>query len=93
MTTEILRNTLLQKNIDKKEGSSNVPLQFEMDFENELAAVVFDEIHYINDKDRGKIWEETIMLIPSHIQLIMLSATIDKSEIFANWIEDVKTTD
>lgn len=93
MTTEILRNTLLQKNIDKKEGSSNVPLQFEMDFENELAAVVFDEIHYINDKDRGKIWEETIMFIPSHIQLIMLSATIDKSETFAKWIEDVKITE
>ena len=93
MTTEILRNTLLQKNIDKKEESSNVPLQFEMDFENELAAVVFDEIHYINDKDRGKIWEETIMFIPSHIQLIMLSATIDKSETFAKWIEDVKITE
>tara|TARA_B100001059_G_C17815673_1_gene575059 strand:+ start:105 stop:2594 length:2490 start_codon:yes stop_codon:yes gene_type:complete len=93
MTTEILRNTLLQKNIVKTEQSNNVSLQFEMDFDNELAAVVFDEIHYINDKDRGKIWEETIMLIPSHIQLIMLSATIDKSEIFAKWIEDVKTTE
>ena len=93
MTTEILRNTLLQQNINKNNTSEKVSLQFEMDFENELAAVVFDEIHYINDKDRGKIWEETIMLIPSHIQLIMLSATIDKSEIFAQWIEDVKTTE
>ena len=93
MTTEILRNTLLQKNVDKKNDSNNVSLQFEMDFENELAAVVFDEIHYINDKDRGKIWEESIMFIPSHIQLIMLSATIDKSETFAKWIEDVKITD
>ena len=93
MTTEILRNTLLQKNVDKKDDSNNVSLQFEMDFENELAAVVFDEIHYINDKDRGKIWEESIMFIPSHIQLIMLSATIDKSETFAKWIEDVKITD
>ena len=93
MTTEILRNTLLQKNVDKNNDSNNVSLQFEMDFENELAAVVFDEIHYINDKDRGKIWEESIMFIPSHIQLIMLSATIDKSETFAKWIEDVKITD
>ncbi len=92
MTTEILRNTLLQKNVDKTSKSANVSLQFEMDFENELAAVVFDEIHYINDKDRGKIWEETIMFMPSHIQLIMLSATIDKSESFANWIENVKIT-
>jgi superfamily II RNA helicase len=90
MTTEILRNTLLQKTVDNNVDTNSVPLQFEMDFQNELAAVVFDEIHYINDLDRGKIWEETIMFLPSHIQLIMLSATIDKSEIFAQWIEDVK---
>ena len=48
MTTEILRNTLLQKTIDTP---SNVPLQFEMNFQNELGAVVFDEVHYINDLD------------------------------------------
>ena len=93
MTTEILRNTLLQKTIDDQVDTKMVPMQFEMDFQNELAAVVFDEIHYINDLDRGKVWEETIMFLPSHIQLIMLSATIDKSEIFAQWIEDVKTTE
>ena len=95
MTTEILRNTLLQKTNDNAQinNSSNIPLQFEMDFKNELGAVVFDEIHYINDLDRGKVWEETIMLLPSHVQFIMLSATIDKPEIFAKWIEDVKTTE
>ena len=93
MTTEILRNTLLQKTVDNQVDTKSVPLQFEMDFQNELAAVVFDEIHYINDLDRGKVWEETIMFLPSHVQLIMLSATIDKSEIFAQWIEDVKTNE
>ena len=93
MTTEILRNTLLQKTIDNQVDTNSVPLQFEMDFQNELAAVVFDEIHYINDMDRGKVWEETIMFLPNHVQMIMLSATIDKSEIFAKWIEDVKTND
>jgi antiviral helicase SKI2 len=87
MTTEILRNTLLQKKTD----NSNVPLQFEMDFHNELAAVVFDEVHYINDADRGKVWEETIMFLPNHVQLVMLSATIDKPEEFAKWIEEVKS--
>ena len=93
MTTEILRNTLLQKTVDGQVENTSVPLQFEMDFQNELAAVVFDEIHYINDLDRGKVWEETIMFLPNHVQMIMLSATIDKSEIFAQWIEDVKTTE
>jgi len=87
MTTEILRNTLLQKKIN----NDNIPLQFEMNFENELACVVFDEVHYINDVDRGKVWEETIMLLPNHVQLVMLSATIDKPTNFANWIENVKT--
>ena len=86
MTTEILRNTLLQKKIN----SQKEILQFDMDFENELACVVFDEIHYINDEDRGKIWEESIMLMPEHVQLIMLSATIDQPEKFANWIETTK---
>jgi superfamily II RNA helicase len=89
MTTEILRNSLLQKNTDNK----NISLQFEMDFNEELGAVIFDEVHYINDADRGKVWEETIMFLPNHIQLIMLSATIDKPTNFANWIETVKSDD
>ena len=88
MTTEILRNTLLSK----QNQNDSIPLQFEMDFKNELACVVFDEIHYINDQDRGKIWEETIMLLPEHIQMVMLSATIDKPEMFAKWIEETKNS-
>jgi len=93
MTTEILRNTLLQKTVDGQVDCTTIPLQFEMNFQSELAAVVFDEIHYINDQDRGKVWEETIMFLPNHVQMIMLSATIDKSDIFAQWIEDVKTNE
>lgn len=87
MTTEILRNTLLHKKVD---SNNNQILDFDMDFENDLACVVFDEIHYINDEDRGKIWEESIMLMPQHVQLLMLSATIDNPEKFASWIETTK---
>ena len=63
MTTEILRNTLFQKKSIKAETleKDKTTLHFEMDIENELACVVFDEVHYINDKERGKIWEETIL--------------------------------
>ena len=61
-----------------------------MDIENELACVVFDEVHYINDADRGKVWEETIMMLPETVQLVMLSATIDKSMQFAEWIEKTR---
>ena len=67
-----------------------MPLSFDMDIENELGGVVFDEVHYINDADRGSVWEQSILLLPPHIQLLMLSATIDAPEKFAEWIEKEK---
>jgi len=85
MTTEILMNTLYAKN--RKDVKTNSLTMFEMDFNNELACVIFDEIHYINDIDRGKVWEETIMMLPQHIQMVMLSATLDSPEKFALWCE------
>lgn len=98
MTTEILLNTLYAKNRKNDNTSftnqNNNLTMFEMDFENELACVVFDEIHYINDLDRGKVWEETIMMLPLHIQMVMLSATLDSPEKFALWCEtrgEIKT--
>lgn len=54
----------------------------------EVACVVFDEIHYINDADRGTIWEESILMLNPDIQLVMLSATIATPEKFASWIEN-----
>jgi superfamily II RNA helicase len=84
MTTEILMNALFNQ-INKKAG----PMQFNMNIETELAAVVFDEIHYINDPERGQTWEKTLLMLPGHIQRIMLSATIDSPERFAAWCEKV----
>jgi len=83
VTAEILLNTLY----NKKNNSGSYFIGFEMDFENELACVVMDEVHYINDQDRGRVWEETLMMLPLHVQLVMLSATIDAPEKFADWIE------
>jgi superfamily II RNA helicase len=62
-------------------------LHFQIDIANELACVIFDEVHYINDADRGQTWENTILMLPKHIQMIMLSATIDRPEKFAQWCE------
>ena len=91
MTTEILRNTLLNKKINSTSNQKEeLPLLFEMDFDTELAAVVFDEVHYINDAERGSVWEQAILLLPPQVQLIMLSATIDRPSEFANWIETEK---
>jgi len=55
-------------------------------FDN-IACVVFDEIHYINDAERGKVWEQTIMMLPKDIQMVMLSATLDTPGKFAAWVE------
>jgi superfamily II RNA helicase len=87
MTTEILMNTLYTKQRKYDIDKNKLTTMFEMDFDNELACVIFDEIHYINDIDRGRVWEETIMMLPQHIQMVMLSATLDSPEKFALWCE------
>ena len=84
MTTEILRNTLFNRQQQTTDRAP--PLAFHMDLATELAAVVFDEVHYVNDADRGAVWEQAILLLPPHVQLIMLSATIDRPDAFATWI-------
>jgi len=85
MTTEILLNKLYQIKSSTPAPSSSV--SFDMDIEKELGCVVFDEIHMINDEHRGHVWEQCIMLLPTHIQMIGLSATLDNPEKFAFWLE------
>jgi superfamily II RNA helicase len=82
MTTEILQNNLFRK--------KNAYLTIEMDIENELGCVIFDEVHYIDDADRGTVWEQCIIMLPKHVQMVMLSATIGEKERFAKWIETIK---
>ena len=57
-----------------------------------VGTVIFDEIHYINDLERGHIWEEILIVLPSHISIIMLSATIPNYFEFANWVGKIKNT-
>lgn len=89
MTTEILRNLVFYKRIADPTGK----LTIELDIARDFHCVVFDEVHYINDEDRGRVWEETLVLLPQHIQLILLSATIDNPLDFCNWIADMKQRD
>ncbi len=70
MTTEILRNMLLQTPWDL----------------DDVDCVIFDEIHYLADQERGTTWEEAIILCPEHIQLICLSATVSNADEIAAWI-------
>jgi superfamily II RNA helicase len=70
MTTEVLRNMLIED-----------PRALEG-----VACVVFDEVHYIADPDRGTIWEESIISCLPEIQLVCLSATMANAEEIAEWI-------
>jgi ATP-dependent RNA helicase HelY len=70
MTTEVLRNMLVED-----------PASLHW-----VTCVVFDEVHYLADPDRGTVWEESIITCPLHIQLVCLSATIANAEEIAAWI-------
>jgi ATP-dependent RNA helicase DOB1 len=70
MTTEILRSMLYR-------GSEVM---------REVAWVVFDEIHYMRDKERGVVWEETLILLPDAVHYVFLSATIPNALQFARWV-------
>ena len=52
----------------------------------EVGWVIFDEIHYMRDKERGVVWEETIILLPDNVHYVFLSATIPNARQFAEWI-------
>lgn len=78
MTTEIFRNMLYGTAIGAV-GASLVDVQ----------AVVLDECHYMNDRQRGTVWEESIIYCPPEIQLVALSATVDNSDQLTDWISRV----
>jgi len=80
MTTEILMNSLFSEN-------TATSLQFQINIHEDLACVIFDEVHYINDEHRGQVWEKCILMLPQHIQMVMLSATIDAPVRFATWCQ------
>lgn len=87
MTTEILRNLLFKIGSSTEEVGSTASLSLDG-----VDAVVFDEVHYFNDPARGKVWEECLILLPPHIRLVLLSATIDSPSVFAQWIGEMKQT-
>ncbi|KAI3775251.1 hypothetical protein L1987_49822 [Smallanthus sonchifolius] len=70
MTTEILRGMLYR-------GSEVL---------KEVAWVIFDEIHYMKDRERGVVWEESIIFLPPAIKMVFLSATMSNATEFAEWI-------
>ncbi|XP_052441008.1 helicase SKI2W-like isoform X2 [Carassius gibelio] len=74
MTTEILRSMLYN-------GSEVI---------RDLEWVIFDEVHYINDAERGVVWEEVLIMLPEHVSIILLSATVPNAVEFSEWIGRIK---
>ncbi|MGB7861658.1 MAG: DEAD/DEAH box helicase [Acidimicrobiia bacterium] len=72
MTTEVLRNMIY---------AESAQLQ-------NVGVVVLDEVHYLQDRSRGAVWEEVIIHCPSPVQLVCLSATISNNDEFAGWVEE-----
>lgn len=56
----------------------------------DLALVVLDEVHFLQDTYRGPVWEEVIIHLPQHVQLVCLSATVSNSRELSEWIETVR---
>jgi len=73
MTTEILRSMLYR-------GSEVM---------REVAWVIYDEVHYMRDKERGVVWEESIVLLPHRVRFVFLSATIPNARQFVDWIAKI----
>ncbi len=57
---------------------------------DDLMAVILDEIHFLDDRDRGTVWEEVLIYLPSHVQIVGLSATLSNLHDFSSWLEDVR---
>lgn len=57
---------------------------------SDLGAVVLDEVHYLSDRFRGPVWEEVIIHMPRHVQIVALSATVSNAEEFGDWIDQVR---
>ena len=56
----------------------------------EVKWVIFDEVHYMRDKERGVVWEETIIMLPANVKYVFLSATIGNPGEFAMWITKLR---
>lgn len=78
MTTEIYRNMLYGTSF----GSIDP-------FLKDLKYIIFDEFHFINDPNRGTVWEESVVYTPQSVQIVALSATINNPEELTSWINEI----
>jgi superfamily II RNA helicase len=84
MTTEILKNSLGQIDMFKQTKEKHLAPTFI----DRLQCVIFDEAHYINDEDRGGVWETIMTLLDLKVNIVLLSATLGGMEPFARWLAE-----
>ncbi|KAF8563953.1 hypothetical protein P879_10102 [Paragonimus westermani] len=77
MTTEILYNMLCSA----------------ADAIRDLEVVIMDEVHYLNDAERGHVWEQIMIMLPKHVLLVMLSATVPNTLEFADWLGRIRDSE
>ena len=58
----------------------------------EVAWIIFDEVHYMRDRERGVVWEESIVMAPKNSRFVFLSATVPNAKEFADWVAKVRDT-
>lgn len=85
MTTEVLRNKLLKAGTPTQDLGLSACLSL-----NGVTTLVFDEVHYMADPERGHVWEDCLVHLEPAIQLVLLSATLEKPERVAQWLTDLK---
>ena len=91
MTTEIYRNMVFNQCMDSfVEEQFNIKNPYSHDGLKDVNTVIFDELHYLGDVDRGGIWEQSIMFTPPEVQMLSLSATIGNNAKITNWMASVK---
>ena len=78
MTTEVFRNMLYGTNFGAVADNMK-----------DVRYVVLDEVHYMNDEQRGTVWEESIIYCPTNVQIIALSATVANAQELTDWINTV----
>ncbi|MHB1712776.1 MAG: DEAD/DEAH box helicase, partial [Acidimicrobiales bacterium] len=74
MTTEVLRNMLFSRSVSLED----------------LAVIVLDEVHYLQDPSRGSVWEEVLVLTPPDVRFVSLSATVSNASDFGAWLTSVR---
>ena len=84
MTIDLFRSILFNQFINSNTPTSSPNIN--IDFSTDIATIIFDDIHFITDPKYGSIWEQSIIMIPDNIQLLLLSININKPFDFVNWI-------